>query len=279
MTETLSRHGPFRCRTKWFAERPAARDGAGLVSYVQCACTEPRLGFVRQPFFTKLIDLRLPEAELLAGLSKGARYKIQRARREGVACSFDETVDAYLRFHRQVAPTATPKAGTLTSFRPGSGTACVTAAKGPDGTTLAMHCYLCDPGRARVRLWYSASRYTVEQSSDDRNLVGRANRLLHFEEMLRFKAQGYLTYDLGGYSMDKSDAKKQSINRFKDDLGGTLVAESNYHSYPYHVAQALARLAARGRDLARGRPRAAARDDSPTPVPDLGGDALSAPNR
>ena len=88
-----------------------------------------------------------------------------------------------------------------------------------------------------------------------------------------------LTYDLGGYSMDKSDAKKQSINRFKDDLGGTLVAESNYHSYPYHVAQALARLAAWGRDLARGRPRAAARDDSPTPVPDLGGDALSAPNR
>jgi hypothetical protein len=278
MTETISRLGPFQSRTKWFAERPASRDAARLVSYVQCACTESRLGFVRQPFHTKLVDLRLPEAELLAGMSKGAQYKIKRARREGVACSFDHAVDVYLHFHRQVAVTALRKAGSLASVEPGSDTVCVTAAAAPDGTTLAMHCYLCDPERGRVRLWYSASRYTVEQSSDDRNLVGRANRLLHFEVMLHFKAKGYLIYDLGGYSMDRSDAKKQSINRFKDDFGGTLVAESNYYSYPYHLAHALARLAVRCRDLVRGR-APIARENSPIPAPDLGGDALSASNR
>src|SRR5687767_6733411 len=144
MTETTTRHGPLRCRNKWFAERPAMRDSTELVTYIQSACTEPCAGFVRRPFHTKLVDLRLAEAELLAGFSKGAQYKIKRARREGLTCSFGLAIDAYLVFHRQVAPTALPKAGTLSSVQPGSGKVCVTAATAPDGTVLAMHCYLCD---------------------------------------------------------------------------------------------------------------------------------------
>lgn len=279
MTETFTRFGPFRSRTKWFAERPAPRDRARLVSYVQSASTEPCLGFVRRPVHTKLIDLRLPEAELLAGMSKGAQYKIQRAKREGVVCSFDRAVGTYLLFHRQAGVTALRATGSLACVDPGAGTVCITAATAPDGTTLAMHCYLCDAKRGRARLWYSASRYTVEPSSKDRNLVGRANRLLHFESMRHFKAQGYLVYDLGGYSMDKSDVKKQSINRFKDDLGGALVIESNYYSYPYYLADVLARSVARCWDLARRRVPATLRKDFPKPMPNLDGGALSAPNR
>ena len=61
--------------------------------------------------------------------------------------------------------------------------------------------------------------------SGERNKIGRANRLLHWHEILTLKNLGFRLYDLGGIPLDSSDAAKNSIAQFKLEFGGRLVVE------------------------------------------------------
>jgi lipid II:glycine glycyltransferase (peptidoglycan interpeptide bridge formation enzyme) len=56
-------------------------------------------------------------------------------------------------------------------------------------------------------------------------MTGRANRLLHWEDILYFKNQGYEIYDLGGITLDESNKEGQAIAKFKRCFGGTLIKE------------------------------------------------------
>ena len=58
---------------------------------------------------------------------------------------------------------------------------------------------------------------------EDRALVGRANRWLHWQDMLRFKRMGMKRYDWGGLFEDESVPERAGLNRFKKDFGGQPV--------------------------------------------------------
>ena len=61
--------------------------------------------------------------------------------------------------------------------------------------------------------------------SGERNKIGRANRLLHWYEILTLKNLGFKLYDLGGIPLDSSDEAKNAIARFKLEFGGKLLVE------------------------------------------------------
>ena len=73
-----------------------------------------------------------------------------------------------------------------------------------------------------VGMMYSASQLRLA-ASDERKLIGRANRRLHWEELKRFRAQGRRYYDFGGWYEGQTDEEKLSINRFKEEFGGEKV--------------------------------------------------------
>jgi hypothetical protein len=225
--------GPFFGRSKWFCGRPSLADSLRLVCYMQSAHARGCFGFVRVPFRTMIVDLSQSEDQIFGRMSKSVQYKVRRAKREGVACRFDEDVGRFLAFYREVFAAA-GRAVVSDRVMAGAAPACAFASASHDGRLVAMHCYLLDEDRRRVRMWHSASRYVVEEGSELRNLIGRANRLLHFESMLHFK-QRFLTYDFGGYASDGNDTKKANINAFKDGFGGDMVAESHYYSYPLYL--------------------------------------------
>lgn len=235
MIQTASRVGPFLNRTKWFADRLSWLDGFRLVSYVQSAQSSPRVGFVRRTFQTKVIDLALSEDEIFRQFSKNTQYKIRRARREGVTCHFDGNPATFRSFYDRFAVGQGQQPIPPSLIEAAAAETCISYASLHD-TVLAMHCTLIDRRLRRARLWYSCSRYESEDSSEFRNGIGRANRLLHFEDMLRFKKQGMALYDFGGYSADTNNEKHMGINAFKDGFGGRLVVESNYFSYPLFFA-------------------------------------------
>jgi lipid II:glycine glycyltransferase (peptidoglycan interpeptide bridge formation enzyme) len=56
-------------------------------------------------------------------------------------------------------------------------------------------------------------------------MIGRANRLLHWDDICFFKNNGFLIYDMGGYSMDKDNEELQAINKFKEGFGGEIIKE------------------------------------------------------
>ena len=55
--------------------------------------------------------------------------------------------------------------------------------------------------------------------------MGRANRLLHWGDMLRFRELGVATYDLGGWYTEHRDEALLKINSFKEEFGGSVVHE------------------------------------------------------
>jgi hypothetical protein len=224
--------GPFSGRSKWFCDRPSLADSVRLVSYMQSAHSRGCFGFVRVPFQTMIVDLSQTEDQIFARMSKSVQYKVRRAKREGVVCKFDEDVGRFLAFYREVFAAAS-RAVVSDRVMASAAPACAFTSASYDGQLVAMHCYLLDEDRRRARMWHSASRYVVEDDSELRNLIGRANRLLHFESMLHFK-QRFLTYDFGGYASDTTDVKKMSISTFKDGFGGDIVNESHYYSYPLY---------------------------------------------
>ena len=230
MIKTMSYAGPFGNHTKWFSERPRMTDSIRLMRYTQCSGRAKCLGFVRRDFQTKLVDLTVSEDELKAQTSKNTLYKARRAERDGVTCHFEGEVAKFLSFYNEIAKAqgrAPIPRGLLESARP----ACRIVHADLDGETQVMHSYLVDQQQKRIRLWHSASRYAAGEDSAARNAIGMANRLLHWQCLLRFKEEGFHLYDFGGYSADTSDKKKMAINRFKDGFGGELSSESNYVSY------------------------------------------------
>jgi hypothetical protein len=79
-----------------------------------------------------------------------------------------------------------------------------------------------------ARLLQSVSPFRNHASFSDRNVMGRANRWLHWRDMCVLKEQGVVTYDLGGWYSGHSDREKLRINAFKEEFGGTPTVEFSW---------------------------------------------------
>ena len=89
-----------------------------------------------------------------------------------------------------------------------------------NGEKAVYHTHINDKNVAR--LLHSASLYRLQQDEEGntKNLIGMANRLLHFEEMKYFKSLGKMTYDWGGAGRSEDVIH---ITEFKESFGGTPV--------------------------------------------------------
>jgi hypothetical protein len=235
MIETVHPFGPLRHRTKWFAPQLRWQDSLRFVTYEQSPVSGFQLGFVQQPFHTKVLDLTVSEDVIFSGFSKNTQAKIRRAQRDRVDCTFSDDPIMFHWFRSMYNKYAKLQGrGQIPAYHT-SHVCCSYAATLDNGVVLALHCTLVDPQLQRARLWYSCSCYRPDDPSELRNLIGRANRLLHFEDLRHFKTKGTALYDFGGYSADTNDRKKMDINKFKDGFGGELMTEANYISLPLFI--------------------------------------------
>ncbi len=226
----------------WFAERPDPADARGLAIYYQAKSITPARGFIREVKHTKFISLAGTEDEIFDQIGKNTKPKIKRAISEGglrftIIESRDEVLDLYNEFARGKGRPPLDER----SFRAYWPKMLATKISS-DNDALVMHAFLSDEGLKRANHLYSASLFRSTDDSDRRNLIGRANRALHYLNMLNFKDRGITTYDLGGYAFGTQDPELQEVNEFKDSFGGQLVEESNYISLPLHWSRKLNRL-------------------------------------
>jgi lipid II:glycine glycyltransferase (peptidoglycan interpeptide bridge formation enzyme) len=70
---------------------------------------------------------------------------------------------------------------------------------------------------------YSGSRFRQFKDNSVRNLIGRANRLLHWYDMLMFKNRGILRYDMCGIDITQRTPETTRIAQFKRGFGGQIV--------------------------------------------------------
>jgi hypothetical protein len=98
----------------------------------------------------------------------------------------------------------------------------ISVAKDPDGNALVYHSNYRDTFRARsLEL---PSLYRKLEDSAARNVIGRANRLLTWSNIVRYQEQGLERFDFGGWYQG-ADPSMLKINEFKKGFGGQVVRE------------------------------------------------------
>ena len=188
-------------------------------------------GTICYPFSTILIDLREEPDTLLAQMSKTTRNEIRRAAKDDLLFEFNAQPDnrwiaGFFEFYREFAQLkglAELNRERLLGMRDCQALV-LTRIKSADGTDLVWHCYVHVNGWAR--LVHSASLFRATEKTQQA-VLSRANRHLHWLDMLRFRGQGFSIYDFGGWYAGQDDAEKLNINRFKEGFGGRVAAQYN----------------------------------------------------
>lgn len=220
-----------------FPAGPVSDSSCDLIRYMRFPEPQTALsGAISDIAYTYWTDLRPSPEEISAAFSKTIRYELRRSERDAITL---RTYDcAFLQAHREV----------LADFRAtymhfcdvcgneelkavyddafiqaciDSGHFLLTAAEFGHGKVY--HAYFLDA--EQVCLWYSASDFRNEQV--DRNLAARANKKLHYADMLTLKARGVARYDWGNVST-RYNEHPNGIDTFKASFGGTYAEVYSY---------------------------------------------------
>ena len=208
----------------WYDEEPPGDSGVDIVLYRQ---REAPIADARTtPFLTMVTDLSVETDAITEKFGKDCRYKIRRAEtKDGLRMEFitepESRLDEFQAFYDAFAA----QKSVAPCYRQWLLAACkarqlVLTSAAQNGEVLIWHAYLTS-GRA-AWLQYTGSCFR-DKDNDYRALIGRANRWLHWKEMLRFKEMGISRYDWGGLFEDESVPENAGINKFKKDFGGQPV--------------------------------------------------------
>lgn len=226
---TIIRSSPFLIKKKetWYADKPKI-SGFFNTFYITPLYHKPVLGFKRITHYTTIIKLTdFDETSLLHSFAKNTTYEIKRAMKEAISFEIETSLDTFLNFYNSFARGKGLKELGV-DMRDYGNQLLITKAV-YDNEPLVMHSYIYDNTFKRVRLLHSASLFRNEHDNNKRSLIGRANRHLHYKDMLFFLEKNYKAYDLGGYAFGTDDPQRIKINEFKDSFRGNLVCEKNYY--------------------------------------------------
>lgn len=218
-----------------------------------------------EQWHTLMIALSKDEAEIFKGMDEGTRYEIRRAQtKDDLSYSYlcvasmddmHEFIAAYERAAR--ANDALPQINAQRlSLMARAGLLDLSLVRDREGRTLTWHVHVIAAGT--VRQFYSLSAFSTYADQQSRRMCGRANKLHHWLDMLRFREAGCDKYDFGGICRETTDAKKAQISRFKAGFGGEEATTYNC-VYPRTV---MGRIALAGWRVL-GQPRTSKEYDIP----------------
>jgi hypothetical protein len=184
-------------------------------------------------FYTLHIDLLRDDEQLFSEINRTSRYHINRAIKQDSIkyCFYKPKLEDVLEFSNYYNIFAASKRISQCNI-----TKLIALTKNDglffskvldkENNILCYHANIVDEKRAR--LLYSASHFRESYDNEYRALVGRANKYLHWNDIISFKKEGLLIYDFGGIEMlDEKNSELQNIARFKKAFGGEIVHEYN----------------------------------------------------
>ena len=187
--------------------------------------------------FTLITNLHESEEELLAKIDKTYRYEIRRAKeKDNLKIDIIDSnkltkndIDKFESFFNEFAKTkglGCCDRKLMDAFFTNMNLVIAfvydESQEDKSKALIVAHAYYVSDKIAR--LWYSCSHFR-DGDGQYKNLVGRANRLLHWEDICWFKNAGYDTLDWGGAG--KADDVK-NISKFKRGFGGSDATFYNY---------------------------------------------------
>lgn len=219
--------------TVWFATEPFQKHG--IVAYYEYMGGKPKLQYT--DFETLITDLSESEEEMKQHFSKSCKYKVNRAAREDVSwkiydsnqisdAEIEDFCEFFSTFWESKGTSISDKARLIQDLQAYRGAGALTMAYAlVNGEKAVYHTHIGDEDT--VRLLHSASLYRLQKDEEGntKNLIGMANRLLHFEEMKHFKEMGKTRYDWGGAGHTDEVIH---ITEFKESFGGAPAVYYNF---------------------------------------------------
>ncbi len=215
----------------WFDEKREVYSYIDKVVYRQVSKQQENC----EEFTTLLIDLVEDKEKIFQLFKKNNKYEINRAEKkdnltfniysENIAT---DIVDNFLHANEKFSDERNRGNLTYKTIKKYLDVNCLVISTICDesGNNLVWHTYIISGKRARL---FTSSSLFSEEDNERRNLIGRANRLLHWKDILYFKNNNFLTYDFGGWYMGKTDKKLLGINKFKESFGGHKELSYNYN--------------------------------------------------
>jgi lipid II:glycine glycyltransferase (peptidoglycan interpeptide bridge formation enzyme) len=188
---------------------------------------------------TLLIDLTQDEEKIWKKINRKNRCKIRQAiQKDQVIYDFFEKIDPqnfhefinfYTEFSMQQGNSKSLIYHEIERLKAyvDVGSLYFSKVKSKEGKALTWQVYC--PGKTHVFGLHSASIRRKNDSTYNQ-MLGRANRYHHWQDILKFKELGFLVYDFGGVYINTHDQKLLNINNFKAEFGGELVRYFNCRS-------------------------------------------------
>lgn len=182
---------------------------------------------------TLCIDLNIMSDQLKQEMNKTTRYEIKKAGKDDltiqqIAAPTKMDVKKFMKFFnyfaagRGIEKARKDKINSLRRTK----RLMISYVYHKSGEKLAAHLYMIN--KKRTMLFYSAAKSAFNDVIKPQE-ISRANRYLHWQDMLFFKKKEFEIYDFFGLSREKDNQKQQNINKFKKGFGGE--EENNYQSY------------------------------------------------
>ncbi len=193
---------------------------------------KPLIGFIGKEAYTASIDISSDEEEFFSKFKKNTKYEIKRAKREGVSFEIENDLNLFYNYYNEFAKSKKLELLRYDTLLKYKNNLIITKAV-KDGKILSMHGHIYDDKIAI--LLFSASLFRIVKDNKERNLIGYANRFLHYEEMIYFKSLGCKIYDFGGYAYNTDNKVEQQINYFKDSFSCIPTKRYIYTSWTLSV--------------------------------------------
>jgi lipid II:glycine glycyltransferase (peptidoglycan interpeptide bridge formation enzyme) len=182
----------------------------------------------RERSFTVCNDLRLPLEELWKRFAPYNRVEIRKAERlkgrvritRNEQAALEDFLTVYNGFARR-KDGVWPISGSLLKRYERFADRLVLYL---DEQPAVVNLVLRDPDGGRVRGMYNASRRLNADQPKEARLLGHLNRLLHWHNMRLYKEQGFVLYDWGGITANRTDGR----DKFKTSFGGDIIEEHTY---------------------------------------------------
>ncbi|HKL86798.1 MAG TPA: hypothetical protein VJ861_10750 [Treponemataceae bacterium] len=190
----------------------------------------PPKGVSQENLFTILIELSQTEEEIIKKLSNTTRYQVNRGKLKddvivetffASGCKDVDKITQYINFFNDFARSKNRGLVIFSDYEKfiTENTLCIRTVQDINThENLSMHAYIVSDSKARLH--QSSSTFRNLDDKNERSRIGRANRFLHFDDMIYFKQLGISFYDFGGWYGGKGDQQKIAINQFKESFGG-----------------------------------------------------------
>lgn len=222
----------IKAQNVWFNSKTTIDKNADIVFYNQSDLNINKK-FNVKPFVTLLVELNLDENNIFERFAKSVRYEINRAiQKDNLTINyyykeFSETVlQQFINCYNDFAVEREKEKISGIEFEyyyKNNQLAITTISSNTD--ILIWHTYIIAEETARLK---TSNSIFINQSNETKNLIGRANKLLHWKDILYFKNLNLKYYDFGGWYVGNDDKKLVGINKFKESFGGYKATSYNY---------------------------------------------------